>query len=169
MSSPPNWVRALLLIVLLVLLGGIAVDTLAPGDDPSDPTTWLSFGGQSFWTSVLWVIALAAGVAGVAVAIVYLCSSLKTGAAARTVRSWLGWVLLILLAVVLLKVGWDGLTDTGTSDKAAWKRWLADHEVVRGALIVLVTACVLIPLGELLAIVLHKAWRSIRSVLAQLG
>jgi hypothetical protein len=159
-SSPPNWIRALILGGLLALLVWIAFQTLAPDSGRFDPTTWLGFGEQGLWPSVLWVVALIAGAAGVVLALVYFFSSVGNGrAAARAVRSWLGWVLVILLAAALLKVGWDGVTGTDAKGDAAWERWLADHTVVRGALIVLVSACVLIPLGELLATALARRRR----------
>jgi hypothetical protein len=59
---------------------------------------------------------------------------------------------------------WNGLTSVDAKGKAAWERWLSDHEVVRGALVVLVTACVLIPLAELLAILAHKVARAFARV-----
>ena len=145
LSSPPNFVRGILQALLLGVLTWFAASELAP---PGDLSTWVQPDGA--W-DVVWLLALGAAVAGSVLVLVYVVAPLiKQPAAARAVRAWLGYTLLILLAAGLLKIGWDEITEVKEEGgDPAWKRLLISHELLRVSLVTVVVACVLVPLAEL--------------------
>lgn len=144
LSSPPNVARGILQALLLGILTWFAASELAPRDH----STWVRTDGA--W-DVVWCVALAAAVAGSVLVLVYIVAPLiKQPAAARAVRGWLGYTLLILLAVGLLKIGWDEIAEVKeVGGDPAWKRFLISHQLLRVSLVTVVVACVLIPLAEL--------------------
>jgi predicted acylesterase/phospholipase RssA len=152
LSSPPAKWRAL----ALSLLGGVLVYGALHqvrgaehwnGTPPSwRPWAWPT--GDAY--AVLWWATEVAAVAVVALLVIYWFGVIVVPAAAvaRAVRSALGIALVALLATYLVEVGLERAT--AESDGAWWERWLTDHDVVQGALIVGAVAGVLIPLLELL-------------------
>jgi hypothetical protein len=160
LSSPPNLVRAVLLTALLALLVWIVATTLGPDAVGLRPRTWFDFDHLGTGWSIVWVLALVASGAGVVLAAIYLIAPLvKQPSAARAVRSWLGYALVVLLAVALLKLGWDSAVAADAGKEAGWKGWFSKHTVIEGALVAVVTACLVIPLAELLSYAWAKAIR----------
>jgi hypothetical protein len=141
-----------LLAVLLAVLIGVAAKSLGPSDARLRPDTWVA--NADAWDRVWWLGVLAS-VAGAGLVLVYAVGTAVSRVyVARSVRHWLRYALLILIAVSLLKVGWDQVTkvDETTTDPA-WKAWLASHDVLRVVLVVFVVGCLLIPVAELASVV----------------
>jgi hypothetical protein len=159
LSSPPNFVRGVLLAALLALLVWMVARNVGPDGVGLRPATWLEFDQMALGWAIVWAVALAAAVSGIALALVYLIAPLLDHASvARSIRSWFGYVLVVLLAVALLKLGWDSAVAGDAVSK-----WFSKHGVIEGALVAVVTACLVIPLAELLSHAYAKAMRKVQS------
>jgi hypothetical protein len=69
----------------------------------------------------------------------------KSGAAAR----WIGFALLVVLACGLVRYAWDRMTHPTKARLPAWQGWFVHHEAVAAGLVILVIACLVLPLTEL--------------------
>jgi predicted acylesterase/phospholipase RssA len=138
-SSPPGVIRAVALAVLLAGAGAFAAQQFRPGP----PGEWLKI-SDAF--DVVWLLVVVATF-GAAVALVWPYLLNKSTVAAR----WIGFALLVVLACGLVRYAWDRLTLAKQTQLPNWQSWFVQHDAVAVGLVVVVVACLMLPLTELLA------------------